>query len=76
MVPPTPKRMVWRVTEAPWRMLQRCFVLFFCGVQLVLRPGVLTIQAKRVGLARTIYLYGLYMIFLAGKSPNIRSYTV
>jgi len=23
MVPPTPKRMVWRVTEAPWRMVQR-----------------------------------------------------
>jgi len=44
MVPPTPKRMMWRVTEAPWRMLQRsCFVLFLCGVQLVLRSGVLTI---------------------------------
>ena len=23
MVPPTPKRIMWRVTEAPWRMLQR-----------------------------------------------------
>jgi hypothetical protein len=23
MVPPTPKRMVWRVTEAPWRVEQR-----------------------------------------------------
>jgi len=23
MVPPTPKRIVWRVTEAPWRMVQR-----------------------------------------------------
>jgi len=29
-----------------------------------------------VGLARTIYIHGVYTIFLAGKSPNIRSYTV
>ena len=44
MVPPTPKRMMWRITEAPWRMLQpKVFVLFLCGVQLVLRSGVLTI---------------------------------
>jgi len=27
MVPPAPKRMMWRVTEAPWRMLQRSGVL-------------------------------------------------
>ena len=41
---PTPERMMWRVTEAPWRMLQRSlFVLFLCGVQLVLRSGVFTI---------------------------------
>jgi len=39
MVPPTPKRMMWRVTEALWRM----FVLFLCGVQLILRSGVFTI---------------------------------
>jgi hypothetical protein len=36
--------MMWRITEAPWRMLQpKVFVLFLCGVQLVLRSGVLTI---------------------------------
>jgi len=31
-----------------------------------------------VGLARTIYIYiyGVYTVFLTGKSPNIRSYTV
>ena len=29
-----------------------------------------------VGLARIIYIYGVYTVFLAGKSPNIRSYTV
>ena len=40
MVPPTPKRMMWRATEAPWRMLQRS--LFLCGVQLVLRSGIPT----------------------------------
>ena len=44
MVPSTPKRMMWRVTEAPWRMLQRFLCeLFLCGVQLVLRSGVLTV---------------------------------
>jgi hypothetical protein len=43
MVPPTPKRIMWRETEAPWRMLQKVFVLFLCGVQLVLRFGVLTV---------------------------------
>ena len=44
MVPPTPKRMMWRVTEAPWGMLQRSlWLLFLCGVQLVLRSGVFTI---------------------------------
>ena len=42
MVPPTPKRMMWRVTEAPWNVAE-VFVLFLCGVQLVLRSGVLTI---------------------------------
>jgi hypothetical protein len=29
-----------------------------------------------LGLARTIYIYGVYTVFLAGKSPNIRSYGV
>jgi hypothetical protein len=29
----------------------------------------------RLGLARTI-IYGVYTVFLAGISPNIRSYTV
>ena len=45
MVPPTPKRMMWRVTEASWRMLQRPLFrsVFICGVQLVLRSGVLTL---------------------------------
>ena len=42
MVPPTPKKMMWRVTEAPWNVAE-VFVLFLCGVLLVLRSGVLTI---------------------------------
>ena len=42
MVPPTPKRMMWRVTEAPWRTV-KVSVLFLCGVQLVLRSSVLTV---------------------------------
>ena len=29
-----------------------------------------------VGLARTIYIYGVHTVFLAGEAPNIRSYTV
>jgi hypothetical protein len=32
--------------------------------------------AAFVGLARTIYIYGVYTVILAGESPNIRSYTV
>ena len=44
MVPPTPKRMMWRVTKAPWREnVAEVIVLFFCGVQLVLRSGVFTV---------------------------------
>jgi len=44
MVPPTPKRMMWRVTEAPYlENVAKVFVLFLCGVQLVLRSGVLTV---------------------------------
>jgi predicted DNA repair protein MutK len=27
-----------------------------------------------VGLARTIYIYGVYAVMMAGQSPNIRSY--
>jgi len=30
----------------------------------------------KLGLARTIHLHGVYTVLLAGKSPNIRSYTV
>ena len=30
----------------------------------------------RIGLARIIYIHGVYTVFLAGTSPNIRSYTV
>ena len=29
-----------------------------------------------IELARTIYIYGVYTVFLAGISPNIRSNTV
>ena len=44
MVPPTPKRMMWRVTEAPYlENVAKVFVLFLCGVQLVLRSSVLTV---------------------------------
>ena len=53
MVPPTPKRMMWRVTEAPWGMLQRSlWLLFLCGVQLVLRSGVLTELDLKVDVAQ------------------------
>jgi len=32
--------------------------------------------ATLLGLARTIYVYEVYTVFLAGKPPSIRSYTV
>ena len=41
MVPSTPKRMMWRITEAP--NVAEVFVLLLCSVQLVLGSGVLTI---------------------------------
>jgi hypothetical protein len=31
---------------------------------------------KFVGMARTVYVNSVYTVFLAGKSPNIRSYTM
>jgi len=34
--------MMWRLTEAPWNVA-KVFVLFLCGVQLVLRSGVPTV---------------------------------
>jgi len=38
------QRMVWRVTEAPWRIYRaEDFVLFLHGTQLVLRSSVLTV---------------------------------
>ena len=43
MVPPTPKRMVRRVTEAPERVEHRHLLLFLHGAQLVQRSSVLTI---------------------------------
>jgi hypothetical protein len=39
----------------------------------VLRVGQNSIY---VGLARTIYIRCIYTVFLAGKSPNVRSYTL
>jgi hypothetical protein len=33
---------------------------------------VLVCHMQCDGLARTIYIYGVYTVFLAGKSPNIR----
>jgi hypothetical protein len=35
-----------------------------------------TLPCLYVGLAKTIYICGVYTVVLAGKSPNIRSYTV
>ena len=44
MLPPTPKRMMWRVTDACFlENVAEIFVLFLCGVQLVLRSGVFTL---------------------------------
>jgi len=34
------------------------------------------ISLTSIGLARTMYIYGVYTVFLTGKSPDIRSYTV
>jgi hypothetical protein len=34
MVPPTPKRMVWRLTEAPWRVLQRSLCCSYAAFSL------------------------------------------
>jgi hypothetical protein len=35
-----------------------------------------TLDCLSTGLAKTLYMYGVYTVFLAGKSPNIRSYMV
>jgi len=42
-----------------------------------LSPKLLFAQGMTyVGLAKTIYIYSVYTVVLAGKSPNIRSYTL
>ena len=43
MVPPTPKRMMWRVNRGSLENVAEIFVLFLYGVQLVLRSNVFTI---------------------------------
>ena len=45
MVPPTSKRMVWRVANngGSLRDGAEAFVLFLCGAQLALRSSVLTV---------------------------------
>ena len=45
MVPPTPKRMMWRVESNGGSLenVAKVFVLFLCGVQLILRSCVLTV---------------------------------
>ena len=53
-----------------------CWRLFcLCGREHSVR-SILTPDSSGVELARTIYIYGVYTVFLAGKSPNVRSYTV
>ena len=43
MMPPTSKRMMWSNNGGPLENVAEIFVLFLCGVQLVLRSGVLTV---------------------------------
>jgi len=50
---------MWRVTEAPWRMLHKVFVLFLCGVQMVLRSGVLAILISSRLISRRVLLRSL-----------------
>jgi hypothetical protein len=58
VVPPTPKRMMWKVR----RLLgddAKVFVLFLCGVQLVLRYGVLTVLDLDKWMSRRVLLRSL-----------------
>ena len=38
--------------------------------------NTMDMYTKYIGLARIAYIYNVYKVFLAGKSPNIRSHTV
>ena len=40
------------------------------------KPPLFGVQMTTSGYLHDIYIFGVYTVFLAGKSPNIRSYTV
>ena len=54
-----------RVTIMICNCINMVTIIFFTSLGYMLRVG-----------QKTIYIYGVYTVFLAGKSPNIWSYTV
>jgi len=60
-------------TKHPWLFLT-VLQLYSCFLRYC--HSTISLIASFVGLARTIYIYGVYTVFLAGKSLYIRSYTV
>jgi len=48
----------------------------YVGVQYLRVRDVVVKMCGYIGLARSMYIYGVYVVFFAGNSPNIRSCTI
>ena len=78
MVPPTPKRMMWRVTEAPWRMLQRSLCCSFAAFSwfwgLVFSQYLISTRwMSRRGMLRSLgrCCLGLVALLVAGGAAEV-----
>jgi len=68
VVDDAPKKILWRVVEAPWSSLKdnaQIFVLLLCSAQLVLRSSVLTVLDLEVGV--TLRNAEIFESVLSGK---------
>ena len=75
MSPPTPKRMMWRVTNGgSLENVAEIFVLLLCGVQLVLRSGVLAVlDLDEVDVAPSFAeVFGLVLSRVGGSTGGWR----
>jgi len=65
---------IWRIGSEKWG--SRRGQLDMCALVCNFKAQVLWVGCPEPYIYIYIYIYSLYTVFLAGKSPNIRSYTV
>jgi len=69
----------WVALKTHWVDIEWHWVTLSCHLSVIdwtMRWAHTVRLRARVGLAKTIYKYGVYTVFLAGKSPNTWSFTV